>query len=122
MPGVIRHPEAGEPGAWIPAFAGMTGSYIASLFALSRMNKSAVVHARVEPQTKKQAESVLRKLGLTPTEAIRLFYRQICLHGGLPFPVLIPNALTKQTFEKSRAGEDVETFDTLEDMFESWEQ
>ena len=88
---------------------------------LDRMNKSAVVHARVEPQTKKQAESVLRKLGLTPTEAIRLFYRQICLHGGLPFPVLIPNALTKQTLEKSRAGEDMETFDTLEDMFESWE-
>ena len=89
---------------------------------LDRMNKSAVVHARVEPQTKKQAESVLRKLGLTPTEAIRLFYRQICLHGGLPFPVLIPNNLTKQTLEKSRVGEDVETFDTLEDMFESWEQ
>ena len=85
------------------------------------MNKSAVVHARVEPQTKKQAESVLRKLGLTPTEAIRLFYRQICLRGGLPFPVLIPNALTKQTLEKSRAGEGVETFETLEDMFESWE-
>ena len=85
------------------------------------MNKSAVVHARVEPQTKKQAESVLRKLGLTPTEAIRLFYHQICLRGGLPFPVLIPNALTKQTLEKSRAGEGVETFETLEDMFESWE-
>ena len=34
MPDVIRHPEAGELGAWIPAFAGMTGSYTASLFAL----------------------------------------------------------------------------------------
>lgn len=86
------------------------------------MNKSAVVHARVEPQTKKQAEGVLRKLGLTPTQAIRLFYHQICLRGGLPFPVLIPNALTKETLEKSHTGEGVETFDTLEDMFESWEQ
>ena len=86
------------------------------------MNKSAVVHARIEPQTKKQAEGVLRKLGLSPTEAIRLFYRQICLHGGLPFPVLIPNALTAKTLKKSQQGEDVETFDSLEDMFESWEQ
>ncbi len=82
------------------------------------MNKSAVVHARIEPQTKKQAEGVLRKLGLSPTEAIRLFYRQICLRGGLPFPVLIPNELTAKTLKKSQQGEDVKTFDTLEDVFE----
>ncbi len=86
------------------------------------MNKSAVVHARIEPQTKKKAEGVLRKLGLSPTEAIRLFYRQICLRGGLPFPVLIPNELTAKTLKKSQHGEDVETFESLEDMFESWEQ
>ena len=86
------------------------------------MNKLAVVHARVEPQTKKQAEGVLRKLGLSPTKAIRLFYRQICLCGGLPFPVLIPNELTAKTLKKSRRGEDVKTFDSLEDMFENWEQ
>ena len=86
------------------------------------MNKSAVVHARIEPQTKKKAEGVLRKLGLSPTEAIRLFYRQICLRGGLPFPVLIPNELTTKTLGKRHRGEDVETFDTLEEMFESWEK
>jgi DNA-damage-inducible protein J len=86
------------------------------------MNKSAVVHARIEPQTKKKAEGVLRKLGLSPTEAIRLFYRQICLRGGLPFPVLIANELTTKTLEKSHRGEDVETFDTLEEMFTSWEK
>ena len=86
------------------------------------MNKSAVVHARIEPQTKKQAESVLRKLGLSPTEAIRLFYRQICLRRGLPFSVLIPNELTAKTLKKSQLGEDVDTFDSLEDMFESWEK
>ena len=76
------------------------------------MNKSAVVHARIEPQTKEKAEKVLQKLGLTPTEAIRLFYHQICLYGGLPFPVLVPNDLTSKTLEKSQRGEDVETFST----------
>ena len=35
MPDVIRHPEAGRLGAWIPACAGMTDSYTASEFALS---------------------------------------------------------------------------------------
>jgi len=86
------------------------------------MNKSAVIHARVEPQTKKKAEGVLRRLGMNPTEAIRLFYRQICLRGGLPFPVLIPNELTKQTLDKSAKGEGVESFESLDEMFESWEK
>ncbi|MCK4303728.1 MAG: type II toxin-antitoxin system RelB/DinJ family antitoxin [Candidatus Eisenbacteria sp.] len=84
------------------------------------MNKTAVVHARVEPRTKKKAEGVLRKLGMTPTEAIRLFYRQICLRGGLPFRVVIPNDLTRDTLKKSAKGQGVESFDSLDEMFESW--
>ena len=84
--------------------------------------KTAVVHARIEPQTKRTAEGVLRRLGLTPTEAIRIFYKQISLRGGLPFPVAIPNELTACTLEKSRRGKDVQEFDSLEAMFKSWEK
>ena len=86
------------------------------------MNKTAIIHARVEPRTKKKAEGVLRKLGMSPTEAIRLFYTQICLRGGLPFRVVIPNDLTKDTLDKSAKGQDVEFFDSLDEMFESWEK
>lgn len=68
------------------------------------MEKSATVHARIEPKTKKKAEGVLKKLGMNPTEAIRLFYNQICLRGGIPFPILIPNETTKKDLEKKRPG------------------
>ena len=84
--------------------------------------KTSAVHARIEPKTKQKAEEVLRKLGLTPAEAIRIFYRQISLRGGLPFPVVIPNELTASTLEKSRRGEDLQEFDSLEDMFKNWEK
>lgn len=80
--------------------------------------KTAVVHARIEPQTKRKAESVLSKLGITPTEAIRIFYRQISLRGGLPFAVEIPNERTASTLAKSRKGEGVTEFDSPDDMFE----
>ena len=80
--------------------------------------KTAIVHARVEPQTKRKAESVLRKLGITPTEAIRMYYNQISMRGGIPFPVEIPNKLTADTLRKSRRGEDVEEFDSVDEMFE----
>ena len=86
------------------------------------MSKSVVIHARIEPQTKRRAEGVLKRLGMSPTEAIRLFYRQICLHSGLPFPVQIPNEETRVTLAKSRKGEDVESFKSLNDMFASWEK
>ncbi len=84
--------------------------------------KTAIVHARIEPKTKQKAEEVLRKLGLTPTEAIRIFYRQISLRGGLPFPIEIPNELTACTLEKSRRGEDIQGFESLEAMFKNWEK
>lgn len=60
------------------------------------MDKSATIHARIGAKTKKKAEGVLKKLGMSPTEAIRLFYDQICLRGGIPFPILIPNEKTKK--------------------------
>jgi DNA-damage-inducible protein J len=82
--------------------------------------KTAVVHASIEMQTKTEAEAVLRQLGLTPTDAIRIFYAQILLRGGLPFAVEIPNGLTKETLDKSQRGEDIEVFNSLDDMFASW--
>ena len=84
--------------------------------------KTSAVHARIEPQTKKKAEEILRSLGLTPTEAIRIFYKQISLRGGLPFPIVIPNKLTASTLKKSHRGEDVQEFESLEAMFNSWKK
>lgn len=84
------------------------------------MNKAAVVHARIEPNVKASAERVLQELGLSPTEAIRIFYRQITLRKGLPFSVHIPNELTEKTLANSRKGKDVEHFDSPEAMFASW--
>ena len=85
------------------------------------MKKTAIIHARIEPQTKKKAEDILKRLGISPTEAIRLYYRQICFRDGIPFPVLIPNDLTKSTLDKSEKGQGVQHYDSLDDMFESWE-
>jgi DNA-damage-inducible protein J len=86
------------------------------------MRKSAVIHARIEPRTKRRAEDVLRDLGMSPTEAIRLFYRQICLRSGLPFRVEMPNAETRATLTKSRRGQGVESFESLDEMFASWQK
>ncbi|MFA7242832.1 MAG: type II toxin-antitoxin system RelB/DinJ family antitoxin [Sulfuricellaceae bacterium] len=47
--------------------------------------QTAAVHVRVDPVTKAQVEAVLSDLGMTPTTAINLFYRQIATTHSLPF-------------------------------------
>lgn len=74
------------------------------------MSKSETVRARVEPKLKRDAEAVLRKIGLTSSEAITLFLTQVKLTNGLPFPLRVPNRRTRQAIQRARAGSDVETF------------
>jgi DNA-damage-inducible protein J len=53
--------------------------------------KTRMVHARIDPQLKKSAERIFTRIGISTTEAIRLFLKQVELHKGLPFAVSIPN-------------------------------
>ena len=49
------------------------------------------VNVRLVAQDKELAENIFRKVGLTPTEAIRLFYRQT-INRGIPFGLTLPEA------------------------------
>jgi len=77
------------------------------------MAKSKMIRARVEPALKHEAEAVLGKLGMTPTEAITLFYRQVTLYRGLPFPVRIPNTATRKALREARSGKNLESFESV---------
>ena len=54
------------------------------------MTKTANLYARIEPQLKTEAESILCGLGVPVSNAINMFYRQIVIHRGLPFAVQFP--------------------------------
>lgn len=77
------------------------------------MAKTETIRARVEPALKQEAEAVLGTLGLTPTEAITLFYKQVALNQGLPFPVRIPNAATRKAMADAEQGRDLKRWDSL---------
>jgi DNA-damage-inducible protein J len=81
------------------------------------MAKTATIHARTEPELKTKAEAILKELGMNYTEAINLFLRQVTLRKGLPFDVKIPNRITRETFEKTDRGEDLKSYDSIDDMF-----
>ncbi len=81
-------------------------------------HKEAYIKTRIEPELKSQAESVIKALGLTTTQAIALFYRQILLNKGLPFDVRIPNKETLEVFEKTDKGEDLTAYNSVDEFFE----
>ncbi|MCR5815691.1 MAG: type II toxin-antitoxin system RelB/DinJ family antitoxin [Ruminococcus sp.] len=55
--------------------------------------KSANLYARIEPDVKLQAESILEQLGIPASNAITMFYKQIILHRGIPFDVKLPSGI-----------------------------
>ena len=69
--------------------------------------KSANLYARIEPDVKEKAESILAALGIPASNAINIFYKQIILQRGLPFEVKMPpakpvniNALSETEFNE----------------------
>ena len=54
--------------------------------------KTANLYARIEPDVKEQAESILATLGIPASYAITMFYKQIILNRGLPFDVKLPSS------------------------------
>ena len=85
------------------------------------MAKDAMIRARTDGELKGEVEGIFHDLGLTATEAINIFYRQVKINQGLPFLVRIPNALTRKTLEKSVRGEDVKTFKNADELFKDLE-
>ena len=81
------------------------------------MSKTAVISTRIDPDLKHNAEQVFKDLGLTVSQAITLFYRQVDLQRGLPFSVRIPNEITKQALEEARTRRNLESFDSVDDLF-----
>lgn len=82
------------------------------------MGKTSTIRARIEPELKEKAEHIFHQLGLTTTQAITLFYRQVELRKGLPFDVALPNDVTRRTFEDTDSGRNLTICDSVDDMFE----
>ena len=78
--------------------------------------KTANVLARVEPDVKEQAESILTALGIPASNAINMFYKQIILQRGLPFEVKMPAVRPLDTSVLTDAQMDAELEKGYADM------
>ncbi len=56
--------------------------------------KTSFIRARIDPRLKRNAEAVLRTLGVDTTSAVTMFLKQVSLRKGMPFAINIPNRNT----------------------------
>ena len=64
------------------------------------MSKESVVTVKVDSKLKKNVEEVFQTLGITTSQAVALFFKQVELTQGLPFEVRIPDNETSIGTEK----------------------
>ena len=88
------------------------------------MEKTMTLNLRVNPTIKKQAEDVLKQLGIPMATAVDMYLRQIILTGGIPFSLSLPKAppalnmdtmTDEQLHAACQAGlEDIQKGDTVD--------
>ena len=76
-----------------------------------------VVRARIDPDLKKEASTVLSTLGLSISDAIRLLLVRVAAEKALPFEVRVPNAETQAALRDARAGK-VTRYESVEALME----
>jgi DNA-damage-inducible protein J len=78
--------------------------------------KTATARALIDPEVKKEAESIMKEMGLSVSNSVELFYRQVVAQRGLPFELQVPNEKTIKAIRNSRSGKG-RKFLTTKDLF-----
>lgn len=81
------------------------------------MAKTAMIRARTEPGLKNGVEKIFHHLGLSLTEAINLFFRQVELEKGIPFDIKIPNKTTLRAMKKAHRNRGLVHCKDAQDLF-----
>ncbi len=85
------------------------------------MAKTEQIQVRIEPEIKLAAEAVFAKLGIMPSEAVRMFYHQVDLCQAIPFELKLPNAETLAAIRDIEDGRDLLQHSSLDSFKASLE-
>ncbi len=63
--------------------------------------QTTMLHVRVDEATKQEATAALEAVGLSVSDAVRLFLKRVVAEKGMPFELRVPNAETLAAFEEA---------------------
>ncbi len=90
------------------------------------MRKTEVYQVRLDSQEKKQAFAVFKQLGISPAQAVRLFFKQVVLTKSIPFAIENQNINMEQLLKLRKSKNavnaenpsSIDVEDDHEDLFE----
>ncbi len=81
---------------------------------------NAKLQTQISMDLKTNAEAILKSLGMSINDAVRIFLSQVVIDGGLPFtPRLspyMPNKETIEAIEEVEKGSHSRVFDSVDDL------
>jgi DNA-damage-inducible protein J len=85
---------------------------------------SKMLHIRVDDEMKSQADEAFKAMGLSMSEAVRLFLHQVVVDQALPFAIKVPNAKTRQAMKEadSIVANRRARFDSADQLFDELEK
>lgn len=84
------------------------------------MAKTSSIHIRVDPKVKEEVEKILNVIGMTSTEAINIYLKQIIINSGIPFEIKAPQ-FSDEMLEAIAEAEEMEKHPDNYKSFESVE-
>lgn len=86
--------------------------------------QSSMVHVRVEEDTKQLATEALASMGLSVSDAVRLFLHRVVAEQAFPLELKVPNAETRAAIAESRAMMKTRRarFETADALFDDLEK
>jgi DNA-damage-inducible protein J len=82
------------------------------------MAKTAFVGTRIDPALKRDVERICDELGLSLSQAITLFLKQLQLQEGLPFEVRLPSKATRDAIASAAERRDLTSYDDPDALYD----
>lgn len=82
------------------------------------MPGNATISVRTDPDIKKKADKIFKKLGISASDAINMFYNQVIIANGIPFDLKLPNDETLQSLIDIERGRNLIKCKNAKDMFD----
>jgi DNA-damage-inducible protein J len=80
-----------------------------------------VIRSRIDPVIKEEAIELFETMGLTLSEAIRLFVYQSVAEHRIPFSINVPNLKTRKALKNARNGKEIKST-TLSQLNVDWDE
>ncbi|MFZ1641769.1 MAG: type II toxin-antitoxin system RelB/DinJ family antitoxin [Candidatus Contendobacter sp.] len=88
------------------------------------MAHTSMVHIRVDQEIKFQASEALAAMGLSLSDAVRIFLKRVVNDQAFPLELKVPNVETRAAIEESRAMMKAQRarFDSAQALFDDLEK